>query len=362
MIIGTVKDRHTYSVFYTPLEREGERERMEGKSKVCVTGASGYIGSSLVKKLLDKGYTVHATVRNIGDESKMGLLKSLPGSNSQLLLFEADIYDSTTFEPAIKGCEFVFLLATPLQHNPLSSKDTTEAALDGLHTIFRLCEQTGTVRRVVYTGSVVAASPWNEDSKDFKDFIDESCWTAVHVSYPHSTDHLKDYTSSKTLSEKEILNYNNKEGKKDIEVVSLACGLVGGDTILSYVPGSMQSIISPLTGSEFGHGALKFLQGLLGSVPLVHIDDVCEAHVFCIEKPSMAGRFLCVADYPVMKYFVDYFEEKYPDLRLIKEVEGNGEGVKASSRKLLDMGFEYKHTVDEILGGSVECAKRLEVL
>jgi hypothetical protein len=35
-------------------------------SRVCVTGASGYIGSWLAKKLLEKGYTVHATLRNLG--------------------------------------------------------------------------------------------------------------------------------------------------------------------------------------------------------------------------------------------------------------------------------------------------------
>jgi nucleoside-diphosphate-sugar epimerase len=33
---------------------------------VCVTGAGGFIASWLVKRLLQKGYTVHGTVRNPG--------------------------------------------------------------------------------------------------------------------------------------------------------------------------------------------------------------------------------------------------------------------------------------------------------
>ncbi|VAH43954.1 unnamed protein product [Triticum turgidum subsp. durum] len=94
-------------------------------SKVCVTGAAGYIASWLVKKLLERGCTVHGTLRNLGDEKKAGLLRGLPGAAERLVLFEADIYDAASFEPAIQGCEFVFLVATPLQHNSGSSKVTT---------------------------------------------------------------------------------------------------------------------------------------------------------------------------------------------------------------------------------------------
>jgi hypothetical protein len=130
---------------------------MEAMCKVCVTGASGYIASLLINKLLAKGYTVHATLRDLSeytfisihmhlfcvvnlilnllppptnkalqithfteDESKVELLKSFPQSQDKLVLFQADIYNSIDFEAAIKGCEYVFHVATPLIHEPAS--------------------------------------------------------------------------------------------------------------------------------------------------------------------------------------------------------------------------------------------------
>lgn len=35
-------------------------------SRVCVTGAAGYIAAWLVRKLLERGCVVHATLRNLG--------------------------------------------------------------------------------------------------------------------------------------------------------------------------------------------------------------------------------------------------------------------------------------------------------
>ena len=50
------------------------------------------------------------------DRSKVDFLMSFPGADTRLVLFEADIYDPKTFDPAIQGCEFVFHVATPLLH------------------------------------------------------------------------------------------------------------------------------------------------------------------------------------------------------------------------------------------------------
>ena len=50
---------------------------------VCVTGGSGYIASFLAEKLLKNGYKIHATLRNLEDKSKVGLLKSFPNAEKK---------------------------------------------------------------------------------------------------------------------------------------------------------------------------------------------------------------------------------------------------------------------------------------
>ncbi|CAN1266557.1 Cinnamoyl-CoA reductase 1 [Linum perenne] len=67
---------------------EQRRESSNGGESVCVTGGSGCIGSWLVSLLLDRGYTVHATVKNLNDEKETKHLLALKGAEADVVKAE----------------------------------------------------------------------------------------------------------------------------------------------------------------------------------------------------------------------------------------------------------------------------------
>ena len=129
---------------------------------------------------------------------------------------------------------------------------------------------------------------------------------------------MQKYVLSKLQSEQELLSYNAGESPA-FEVVTLPLGLVAGDTVLGHVPETIESAASPVSRNEAYSGLPRILQQLLGSLPLVHVDDVCDALVFCMERPSAAGRFLCAAAYPTIHDVAGHFAEKFPHLDILRE-------------------------------------------
>ncbi|KAJ8562661.1 hypothetical protein K7X08_031113 [Anisodus acutangulus] len=324
-------------------------------------GGAGYIASFLVKKLLENGYAVHATLRNLEDKSKVGLLKSLPNAEGKLKLFQADIYRPEEFEQAIQGCEFVFHVATPYVHSDgFQYKNKVEAAVASVKNIGMACIKYGTVKRLIYTGTVLAASPLKDDGNGFKDLMDETCWTPLNVQFPFGDDFVRDYVESKTTCEKEILNFGKLHG---FEVVILGCGLVGGTTVLSYISGSMANMVSLITGDEIYYKQIKFLEETIGKVPIVHIEDVCEAHIFSMENSSMEGRFLCASSFVSIAEIASYYQEKYPEFHINqKYLDDPKREVKWGSNKLMEKGFVYKYDMKKTLDDNISSAKELGVL
>ncbi|KAF0709799.1 hypothetical protein As57867_005740, partial [Aphanomyces stellatus] len=125
---------------------------------VCVTGGSGFVGSYVVKTLLERGYTVHATARDVTNPAKVAHLTALPGAQDRLHLFQADLLRDGSFDDAIQGCSVVLHTASPFFSANTTRDNLIEPAVQGTLTVLRSCARTPSVRRVVLTSSTAAIS------------------------------------------------------------------------------------------------------------------------------------------------------------------------------------------------------------
>lgn len=83
---------------------------------VLVTGGTGFVGAHCILQLLQKGYTVRTTVRSLKRKSEVLEMLKTGGLNSfeNLEFIEADLTNDANWAEAVKGCQYVLHVASPI--------------------------------------------------------------------------------------------------------------------------------------------------------------------------------------------------------------------------------------------------------
>ena len=125
---------------------------------IAVTGASGYIGSWMVRDMMEQGYVVHACVRTKSNPDKIDHLLALneEGLRGSVELFEADLLNPGSYNAAFNGCCAVVHTGAAVGFN----KETPQEVYDGCFTqnehIVDSVKKSGSVKRLVFTSSFAA--------------------------------------------------------------------------------------------------------------------------------------------------------------------------------------------------------------
>ncbi|KAH9697252.1 protein BRI1-5 ENHANCED 1 [Citrus sinensis] len=320
----------------------------EEKGRVCVTGGTGFIGSWLIMRLLDHGYSVRTTVRSDPEQKRdLSFLTNLPRASERLQIFNADLNNPESFDAAIAGCTGVIHVAAPIDiHGKEPEEVIIQRAVSGTIGILKSCLKSGTVKRVVYTSS---ASTVHFSGKDV-DMLDETFWS--DVDYIRKLDIWgKSYKLSKTLTERTALEFAEEHG---LDLVTIIPSFVTGPFICPQLAGSVRGTLAMVMGNREEYSMLL-------NISMVHIDDVARAHIFLLEYPDVKGRYICSSATLTIQEMAEFLSAKYPGYPIpnfdsLAKIEGYKLSA-LSSKKLLDTGFTYKYGIDEMFDGAIQCCK-----
>ncbi|CAL5402858.1 unnamed protein product [Camellia sinensis] len=334
--------------------QEGSAVESLTTTTYCVTGATGYKGhgwSNLSFKEAT-GFTPRSAIK-----TKTLHLLPLWGGGDRLRVFRADLHKEGSFNEAVQGCSGVFHVAA----YSYVRANVIEPAINGTLNLLKSCLKTPSVRRVVFTSSISTMTAKDSAGK-WRSVVDESCQNPIDRVWKTKTGAWV-YVLSKLLTEEAAFQFANENS---IDLVSVITTTVAGPFLTSTVPTSVQVLLSPITdgrnciscisiifllikkqavSTPFENSDSKFSRILsavhsrMGSIALVHIEDICSAHIFLMEHDRAEGRYICSAHSSVISQLVDRLVKEHPfsNMQRLVEEEHGSVPSEISSKKLREL-------------------------
>jgi dihydroflavonol-4-reductase len=224
-----------------------------------VTGGSGFIGSAVVRKLLERRHDVRVLVRKTSQKS------NLEGLSIDIAV--GDLTDRASLCRAIRGCDTVFHVAADYRLWVPQAAQMMETNVNGTRNLMEMAGELG-VRRIIYTSSVATLGL----SKDAALADEETPVSGEDMIGPYKQSKFRAEALVREMVAKQglpvvIVNPSTPIGPRDIKPTPT------GKIVVEAASGRMPAFVD--TGLN-----------------VVHVDDVAEGHVLALEHGIVGQRYI----------------------------------------------------------------------
>ena len=239
-----------------------EAEHMEAQAhsgRALVTGAAGFVGSAVVRTLLQAGYEVRALVRPTTRRT------NLAGLNLDIV--EGDICDAESMQRALADVRFLFHVAADYRLWAPDPEQIRRTNVDGTRIVMEAARRAQT-ERIVYTSSVatLALGPSGE-AADETSPLQESAAVGAYKRSKVAAERVVEAMVASDRLPVVIVNPSTPIGPRDVRPTPT------GRIIVEAARGSMPGYVD--TGLN-----------------LVHVDDVSAGHVAALRRGRIGERYI----------------------------------------------------------------------
>jgi dihydroflavonol-4-reductase len=240
--------------------------------RVAVTGAAGFIGSAVVRALLQRGAHVVALVEPGGDE------RNLDGLDVERMTL--DVRDADGVMSACADARFIFHLAAIYRFWAKRPKDFYDVNVGGVLNILDAARH-GSCERVIYTSTVGVIGL---DGAAHGRAADETCYADVA--------HLFGlYKRTKYVAEHEVLRAAAQGVPVTLVLPTFPLG-----------PGDTRPTPTGKLVTEFLNGRVPaFVDTTLN---VVHVDDLATGHLLALERGAVGRSYIIGGENMAMGSFL----------------------------------------------------------
>jgi dihydroflavonol-4-reductase len=232
---------------------------MPKADRIFVTGATGFVGSAVARRLVQDGFSVRALTRHASPRAHIADLG--------LELVPGDLRDAASIRTAMAGCRYVFHVAADYRLWARDPDEIRASNITGTRTLMQEALRAG-VERVVYTSSVCTLKLRHDRTP-----ADETVSLAEQEA-------IGAYKRSKVAAERLVDTMVRDDGLPAVIVNPAA-------------PIGPRDVRPTPTGRIVIEAASGRMPAFVNTgLNLVHVDDVADGHIAALRSGRIGERYI----------------------------------------------------------------------